>query len=349
MKNISIIASVVAAVVLGAGCERPGPVRKENTRPVMGTLATVTVVASDDAVAAAAIEAAHERIGDVNRLMSTYQEDSEISQLNQAARGTQIAVSAETFECLKRALEICRLSGGAFDVTCRPLVGLWRAAGVRGTLPTDAELAAAVARVGCESVDLHAAVRGVRLTQSGMEVDLGGIAKGYALDLAAEAIMDAGASSGLVDIGGDIRATGERSWRIGVRHPFRADRSETICVLEVNDRAVATSGNQERYTEIEGRRFSHIVDPRTGWPAEQAPSVTVIAADGTTADGWATALSVLDVEEGAELLASLPDERLEVMWFWKLDGRIQVRQTGGFDVFFVEWTVDEGLLDVLGA
>jgi thiamine biosynthesis lipoprotein len=171
----------------------------------------------------------------------------------------------------------------------------------------------------------------------GVQVDLGGIAKGYALDLAGEAMLSAGAHGALVDVGGDVRAIGTNAagkpWRVGIKHPFH----QTLhTILELSDRAVATSGVQQRFYEIDGKRYSHIIDPRSGRPAEQAPSVTVIAADGITADAWATVFSVLTVEEGRQLIAAGAAPKLEVMWIAGPANQPIVDRTPGFDVYVAE-------------
>ena len=304
-------------------------------------MARVNCHASTSRVANVAPDAAFARLDDVNRLMSDYVADSEIGQFNQLAAGESLVVSAETFHCLERALDIARWTNGAFDPTCRPLVRLWRKVGKEKRLPSEEELAAARARVGWKHIRLDADSRRVTVLIDDLQIDLGGIAKGYSLDLAVEAMKQAGATAGLVDVGGDVRVFGQRSddkpWRIGVRDPFKADRTKITMTLELADAAVATSGDQERYYEIDGKRYSHIVDPRTGRPAEQAPSVTVIAPDGLTADAWATVFSVLSVEEGQTLLSSeLKDAGIEVMWIAGSADAPQVTKTPGFDAYIAD-------------
>jgi len=320
-----------------AGCERPVPAVVKHAQTVMGTFAEVTAVAPDQATARRAVEAAYARLKDVNRLMSDYVADSEIGRLNALSAGQSLRVSPETFHCLRRALEIAEQSAGAFDVTCRPLVVLWKQAARQDRLPTEAELRATLARVGWRKLSLHPDQLAVTPTVDGMQVDLGGIAKGYALDLAAAAMRAAGASSGLVDVGGDVLAWGPRAdgsaWRVGLRHPFQNGILRTLALI---DRAVATSGVQQRFNLIGGRRYSHIVDPRTGRPAEQSPSVTVIASDGLTADAWATAFSVLSVEEGRALLERQPQLELEVLWVLPGKDEPVVQMTPGFTRYLLE-------------
>lgn len=325
--------------LLGAGCERPTTARVTNSRPVMGTLARITACAPDRETAQRAIEAAYKRLNDVNRLMSDYVADSEIGRLNALSAGHSLVVSEETFACLEKAAQVTQRSGGAFDATCRPLVQLWKQAGRENRLPDDQMLRETRARVGWQNVRLDSRTRSVTPTVDGLQVDLGGIAKGYALDLAGEALRAAGATGGLIDVGGDVLAVGRQGdgnpWRVGVRDPF-AGRDVVFCRVALADVAVATSGVQERFSEIEGKRYSHIIDPRSGRPAEQAPSVTVIAPDGVTADAWATVFSVLSVAEGQALLARERLKGVEVMWIWREGDAIQTRRTSGFQAYVID-------------
>ncbi len=315
------------------GCERP-PAQVVRSREIMGTFARVTGVAPDEAQAAAAVESAYTRLADVNRLMSDYVDESEVGQFNRLSAGQRLRVSPETFTCVVRGLEVATASGGAFDMTCRPLIALWKRCGRAGRLPTEAELAAAQALTGVDKIGIDPADRSIWPMTEGVQLDLGGIAKGYALDLAGEALRRAGATSGLIDVGGDVLAVGRRPdgkpWRVGIKHPF----TEGIyTVLLLADKAVATSGVQQRFYDIEGKRYSHIIDPRTGWPAEQAPSVTVIAPDGITADAWGTVLSVLSVAEGKQRLTAPGAPPIEVMWITGDAADPVVDETPGFAAY----------------
>ncbi len=319
-----------------AGCQPSGPVRVTNANMVMGTEARITADAPDRETAAAAVAAAYDALNRVNDLMSDYVADSEIGRLNRLPPGEALKLSPETYFCLSEAQCFAAMTGGAFDVTCRPLVSVWKEAGKTKTLPTEETLTAARARVGWDKLLLDADRKVAMTTAAGMEIDLGGIAKGYALDLAAHAMGRAGATSGLIDVGGDVRVlgpqAGDQPWRIGVQHPFRP-RGEHFCVVELRHGAVATSGNQHRYSEIDGKRYSHILDPRTGWPAENAPHVTVIANDGLNADAWATILSVLGAEEGRTLLAERGVRNVEVMWLLPPAEEPIIHKTDGFDQY----------------
>lgn len=320
----------------GAGCgDESSTTTYKQSRVVMGTFAEVTAVAPDRTAATAAVEAAYDRLELVNRLMSDYRDDSEVGRLNALAAGQSLVVSPETFHVLEKAAEVSQASGGAFDVTCRPLVSLWKQAGKSNKLPGDAELAVTRKRVGWQQLALDPATRTVTIGGDSVRVDLGGIAKGYSLDLAASAMRQAGAVGGLVNVGGDVVAFGTQAgglpWRIGIRHPFE---NGLLGRLKLVDCAVATSGDQQRFSIIEGQRFSHIVDPRTGRPAAQAPAVTVIAPDGITADAWATALSVLRVEEGRPLVEQL--DGVEARWFRGSADRLETASSSGFASYVLD-------------
>jgi thiamine biosynthesis lipoprotein len=275
----------------------------------MGTFVTVKVVAESAAQAQKIIDAAFREIEKIERLMSGYREDSEISQLNRLAHKAPLAVSAQTFEVLVRSREISHASGGAFDVTTAPLIELWQKAADENLLPQPEEIARAKSCVDFRKVILNEKQHTVFFARPGISLDLGGIAKGYAVDKAIEAIKREGAEAALVDAGGDIYALGFRpegnAWRIKIQDP--AGGESGLGVLELSNKAVVTSGNYQRFFEIEGKRYSHIIDPRSGWPAEGVASVTVIAPEATLADGWATGLSVLGETEGLKLVESLPD------------------------------------------
>ena len=332
--------TLLCIVLLIVGCQRdrqettakPEAVLVKQSREVMGTFAEITAVASTRDIAQRAVEAAYARLSDVNRLMSAYQPDSEISRLNRLPVGESIELSPETFYVLKKSVEIAQRSNGTFDITCKPIINLWKQAAKNKTLPTDAEIRQVLDSVGCEHLKLDESSRKVSKTNADVEADLGGIAKGYSLDLAAVAMKDAGATSGLVNVGGDVFAWGTQAggdpWRIGVQNPFRRGITQT---LTLKDRAVATSGVQQRFFEIGGQRYSHIIDPRSGQPAAQSPSVTVIAPEGLTADAWATAFSVLTVEEGKALCEQLPD--VEVLWLWGTADQPQSAQSAGFQKY----------------
>jgi thiamine biosynthesis lipoprotein ApbE len=282
-------------------------------RLVMGTFARVVAIATDSKIADKAIEAALAEIESVDKLMSDYKSDSEISQVNREGFARAVKVSRPTYEVLQRSIEFSKLTGGAFDITVGPLVDLWRSAKKKSAIPTEEELAAAKAKVGFEKLILDDEQRTVRFAVEGMRLDLGAIGKGYAVDKAIEAAQRAGALGAMVDLGGHIRCfgkppKGKTKWSIGLQNPNvnkNTDESDLLLVLKLDNAAVATSGDYQQFVLIEGKRYSHIINRRTGAGAEGLSSVTIIADNATDADALATAVSVMGQEKGLALIETI--------------------------------------------
>jgi len=263
-------------------------------RGVMGTDASLVAVVPVGQVGRAKqwLREAEAELRSVEAHMSTWITGTEISTLNGAGAGQFVPLSAESLEVLHAARDAHVATDGAFDVTCRPLVELWRRAAQRGAPPSESELADARDASHWSLIELTDT--GAVKRRDSARVDLGGIAKGRAIDRAADVLRAAGVSGAMVDVGGDLvcfgrPATGEK-WSIDVRNPFGPGK---MAAFEVTEASVCTSGNYARFAEIAGVRYSHIVDPRNGRPVDSAVSVTVLAATAMTADAWATALSVL--------------------------------------------------------
>ncbi|MFH1778702.1 MAG: FAD:protein FMN transferase [Candidatus Omnitrophota bacterium] len=279
----------------------------------MGTNVTISVYdlnISRSAIKKAVDEAFNEAKR-IDMLMSNYRESSDISKINKLKAGEDIKVSEETMEVLRRSQEISALSKGAFDITVLPLMELWGfySNSSIDNGPTHDELAKVLKRIGRKKITLRPK-NYVTKNVDGVKIDLGGIAKGYAVDRAIGRLKSCGIKSALVEAGGDLYCLGikpdKNLWRIAIQHPRK--KKKVIAVLEVTDCAVATSGDYENYNIIRGKRYSHIIDPRTGYPKVDVPaSVTIVAKDTTTADGLATAIFVLGHEEGMNLVESLPD------------------------------------------
>ncbi|MHC4456151.1 MAG: FAD:protein FMN transferase [Planctomycetota bacterium] len=284
-------------------------------RLVMGTLARVVAVAADTSMARGCIESAFAEIENVDRLMSTYKSESEVSEINRDGFKRAVKVSRPTYEVLKESIEFSKLSSGAFDITVGPLVDIWRRAEEANSVPSDEELAEARSKVGYEKLMLDDIEMTIRFAVDGMKLDLGGIAKGYAIDKAARAMQRAGATGGMVDIGGDIRCfgvpRGKDRWVIGLQDPSVAkeelDAGETLLILKLTDCAIATSGGYRRFVSIGGKKYSHILDAGTGYGSSELASVTVISKNAIESDALATAVSVLGAEKGLVLIEERPD------------------------------------------
>jgi len=274
----------------------------------------------------------------VEILMSRHIEVSEISRFNAARAGKSVQLSEETLTVLRAARDLNQQTAGAFDVTIQPLIELWKRCASDERIPTLEELAAARGQSRWDLILLEDG-SGSKFSDTA-SVDLGGIAKGYAVDMALAALREKGCIGGLVDIGGDTACFGERvgggKWEIAVQDPFQPDKREAwIAKLRIREGAACTSGNyaRERGATIGGRHYSHILDPATGWPVDAVPSVTVYAPTAMSADAWATALSVLG-PAGLELLPQ--DAGIEVMMVVGVKDDYTIVKTDGFDALLAD-------------
>ena len=294
----------VATMLGGLSCrERTAPTVTLDSGfyEVMGTFAHVIVVAHDEGTAQAGLDAARDEILRVDALMSDYKPDSPLSQLNQQAATAPVTVDEELFDLLRKSIEYSRRTEGAFDITIGPLVDVWRRAGKQRRSPSQEELNAASQRVGFERLTLNAENRTVQFAVNGMRLDLGGIAKGHAIDRAVERVKALGALGGLVDIGGDLRCfgtppEGRAHWTVGLQHP--RDDQALLLRLRLNNWAVATSGDYRRFVVVEGQSHSLILDPAKRQGAKGLTSVTIFAPHAIDADVLATAVSVMGPEKG---------------------------------------------------
>ncbi|MEZ6070907.1 MAG: FAD:protein FMN transferase [Pirellulales bacterium] len=285
----------------------------------MGVPIRFLLYAADETAANMAAQVAFERIAVIDGMMSDYNPESELMRLCRDAAATNdgpgppTALSPELAFVLERSEQLARRSGGAFDVTVGPAVRLWRRARRQHRLPDAERLAEARAAIGFELLRLGRSTTDdsvtAQLLRPDMRLDLGGIAKGYAADEALRTLADHGIERALIDAGGDIVVSGpppgETGWLIGVAR--LEPNGEPTHYMRLAHRAVATSGDAWQHVEIDGVRYSHIVDPRTGLGLTERSSVTVVAPDGTTADSLATAVSVLGPVEGVRLIEAVPD------------------------------------------
>ncbi len=264
---------------------------------VMGTAFALTVSAPTHGIALDASEAAVRAVEAADRLLSTWRDDTPLSRLNAARPGLAVPVAPELFALLRRVFEWEETTGGAFDPTVAPLVRAWGLRGA-GRIPTPSQLTQARGSVGPSLFTFEESSLSVSRRDALAGIDEGAWGKGWALERAAEAARAAGASSLVLDLGGQVLASGEEI-AVSVAHP--RDRSRTVGTLRLRNASASTSGNSERAVTVNGRRIGHLFDPRTGKPAPDFGSVTVVAPDGLTADVLSTALFVLGPEKGLAL------------------------------------------------
>ncbi len=286
----------------GAGTP-PGNRIFRETKLLMGTTVEITVRGEDKALAGQAVEQAFREIEKVDNLMSTFKADSEISLINREGDRRPIKVSRDTFRVIRESLRLSEQSAGAFDISVAPLITLWRTAKKNKQLPGPGKLKETLALVGYRNIVIDEEKRTVGFRKKGMRINLGGIAKGYAVDRAVAKLRERGIKRAIVNAGGDLYLLGRPPekdfWTIGLRHPGK--KGKILGSIQARDEAIVTSGNYENYFTLDGKRYGHILDPRTGKPVEGILSVTVLAKDAFRADGLATAIFVLGPKKGLDL------------------------------------------------
>jgi len=275
------------------------------------TLAAYTTAQLDRKGVTAALKRAHAEIKRVELLMTTWRATSEVSRINAAAGSKAVSVSQETFDVIAKSIWISKLSSGVFDITFASMGKLWRFdQNLSPTLPDPQAVQVARRRIDYRRIELDRAARSIKLASAETRINLGGIAKGYAIDRAAALLNKAGLPAFFAQAGGDLFVQGRKPngdrWRVGVRDPRGPDGS-FFALLPVENHAFSTAGDYERAFVLEGKRYHHIIDPRTGYPATASRSVTIWAKDALTADAIDDAVFILGPEKGLELVESIDD------------------------------------------
>ncbi len=307
MKPRVVLSALLIVLFAGAapGC-RSQESQVQRRQYLMGTTMSISIAGAETELAHRAADAAFREIRRLETLMSTYLPESDVSRVNRAAGGGWTAVDAEVLRVIREALRYARLTGGAFDITFKPLARVWHFE--PGSVPPPpAALQKVLPLVDYRAVLIDGEGR-VRLERPGMAIGLGGIAKGYAADRAADVLQQMGIANATINAGGDVRVLGrpspERVWHIGIQHP-RNPRA-LLEEISLSAGAVATSGDYERFFVHEGVRYHHLLDVRTGLPARGCMSVTVIAESAMAADALSTAAFVLGPEAGLALIEAEP-------------------------------------------
>ena len=298
-----MLAMVGACAMYSAAVQAEWLYREE---AIMGTRCAVELWATDRTAGNAAIEAVLADMRRIDALMSTYKPDSEISRVNTNAAREPVPVTAELFGLLQTAQQYSGLSKGAFDITYASVGYLYDYR--QHFHPDEKSIAAALPTVDYRQLKLDPAKRTVAFGKAGMRIDLGGIAKGYAVDRGIQILKDRGFTHAMVNSGGDTRVSGDRfgkPWIVGIRHP---DRKEEIAMrIPLVDAAFSTSGDYERFFDEGGVRYHHIINPKTGQSPHSVRSVTIIASNATRTDGLSKTVFILGPKEGIEFINSLPD------------------------------------------
>ena len=302
--NLLLSLTIISLFV--TGCQT-SPVLIKRSQMLMGTLAFVTAVAPDKAVAQKAASDGLAEIKRLEKLLSTWIPASELSRVNAAAGRHSVKVSPETIEILARSLQMADLTEGTFNIVVGPAVEAWNVS-QEGRVPSQEELDALRPLLDLSDMKLDHDASTVYLARAGMRIDVGGIGKGYAADRAAVVMAASGATAGVVAISGDIETFGRmpdgQRFVFGIQHP-RKEQGELLARIELENEAVSTAGDYQRFIEVDGVRYHHILDPKTLQPSRLAQSVTVIAKEGVVADGLDTGIFVMGPKKGMELIETL--------------------------------------------
>jgi thiamine biosynthesis lipoprotein len=325
---------LLGVLLLMAGCAKKEPVRESRT--MMGTVVTISVFDTDktDEQIHRAINRAYQEFERIDTLMWDEASGSDIRKISENAGSRSATITDETFQVIMEALKLFDKTQEAFDIRVGPLIELWGFTTDHPAVPDSAALGETMELVSGGGI--FVAGQSIMLGKAGMELDLSGLAKGYAVEQAAKVLADQGIQSAIVEAGGDLKVLGTRDdkgtrWHIALRHPRQRDAYWGI--VDILDGAVATSGDYENYFEQDGKRYHHIMNPKTGYPADECVSVTVWGDHALRCDALATALFILGPEAGMEVLEEYFKD-YEALFIVQEDGELSTVMTPGFEEVF---------------
>lgn len=276
---------------------------------LMGTAFEISVVAKSQEEGQAYIELAAAEIQRIENLISSWDPNSQTSTINQQAGQSAVVVDQELVQLIQRAQGISQLSDGAFDISYASMDRIWHFDGRQIPMPPVEKVTSAVAKVGYHNIIIDATKRSVYLPMKGMKIGFGGIGKGYAADRAATLLQEQGVTAGIINAAGDMTVWGKQpngqDWQVGITNPL--NKNKVFAWLPISSGAVVTSGNYEKFVLIDGERYAHIIDPRTGYPSKGILSVTVFAPKAELADALATAIFVMGTTTGLHFINQLPN------------------------------------------
>lgn len=275
---------------------------------LMGSLFEITIVDQDTASARNNIDHVIAEVTRIENLISEWRPETQISEVNRNAGIKPVKVDREVFDLTKRAIEYSKNSNGAFDISIVALDKIWRFDGSMNELPSEEAIRKSVEKVGYQHIILDSLNCSIYLALRGMKIGFGSIGKGYAADMGRALMQEKSVNAGIVNASGDIATWGlqpnNKPWLIGIKNPFKAYK--TIKVLKMQESAVATSGNYEKYAEINNKRYAHIINPKTGYPSTELTSVTIYGPSAEFANALSTSIMVLGLEDGLRLAKRFP-------------------------------------------
>lgn len=281
----------------------------QRTVKLMGSRFDISVVAQDSAQADVFIDLAIEEISRIEKLISSWDANTQTSEINRNAGIKPVQVDRELFDLIERSIGISKLTDGAFDVSYAAMDKIWKYDGSMGKMPTEEEIKASVAKVGFQNIQLDKENSTVFLELPGMKIGFGAIGKGYAADKVKTLLISKGVSGGIINASGDMNTWGKqpdgKEWKVAIVNPL--NKNKVFALLPVKEGAVVTSGDYEKFVTFNGKRYSHIIDPRTGYPATGIISATIFAAKAELADALATSIFVMGIETGIDRINQLPN------------------------------------------
>lgn len=278
------------------------------TTKLMGSRFDITVVATDSIIGNQYIDLAISEITRIEKLISSWDENSQTSKINRLAGFESVKVDTELFRLIERSIGISRLTDGAFDISYASMDKIWKFDGSMTVMPTEEEIKSSVVKIGFDKIVLNHNESSVFLKEKGMKIAFGAIGKGYAADVAKDLLMSKGVTAGIINASGDMSTWGKQpngqDWKVAITNPL--NKNKVFALLPISGGAVVTSGNYEKYVNFNGVRYTHIIDPRTGYPAVGIISVTVFAPKAELADALATSVFVMGKDAGLDRINQLP-------------------------------------------
>ncbi|MGE4282378.1 MAG: FAD:protein FMN transferase [Clostridia bacterium] len=327
MRHLKLVLTLILVVIIFSGITFLNPIGEKSTSKTNFMLSTLITIKAYGENSDRAVEAAMDRVKEIEASMSAYVEGSDIWNVNHSEPGKAVKVAEDTYQVVKRGLFYSRLTEGNFDITIKPLVDLWGISGEHPKVPDDLELKQAISKIDYQKVILDEKEHTITLAQDGAGIDLGGIAKGYAANEVIKILKEQGINSAYADLGGNVivlgkkevgwlqyitlmikgqRASREKDWRIGLQDPVQG-RGIYMATIDLSDKAIVTSGPYERNFEQDNKLYHHILNPFTGYPASSGLiSAVIIAEDSMDADALSTSLFLLGEEKGLQFIEAQP-------------------------------------------
>jgi len=274
------------------------------TIKLMGTRFEISVVAKNETKGNLYIETAIHEIDRIEKLISSWDSNSQTSLINRNAGIEPVIIDLELLELIERSIQISKITNGAFDITYASMDRIWKFDGSMKEMPTEEAIRNSVSKIGYKNILINHDKKTVFLKSKGMKIGFGGIGKGYAADKAKELLVDMGVTSGIINASGDMNAWGHQAdgtnWLVGITNPLNTQK--VFSWLPINNQSVVTSGDYEKYVEFNGKRYAHIINPRTGYPTTGIKSVTIFASKAELADALATSVFVMGLDNGLDFI-----------------------------------------------